>query len=443
MSSVSGSSSIRLQQIEVQKRTEGDGMENADLSESKNLISEESRVSNDKSNLIDRLIYRPKELNDSQFPPPTITGQIVHLMPKNITPVRKEGNVLNVLSGKEPKFVPYEPYKAAVKPIVPYGKHKRKKSIKITDVHFKSENKVVTKVDSTDQSNSGNNDSNDPNTSSSFSDDAGKVHTDFEVERKVMDDELKRLREENEQLESQLKFQAQVNGELKNLLVAAMGEDLETRVHLLTEDKLQLARALLSSAQKLSTHQEQTEYLAGQCEVWRSKFLASSLMVEDLAKWKAALCQKASELQETMKRILEERKNVRENLISAHNELTSLCDKFDLTALKGGRKHSGLKSCNVVDLATAIQKLCRNLRLQLLGDVLKACNLPDFKGLETATRTERQAEQLLLHPLALLGQPDAACSAVLGAAVALGVGHLHSTPAPACCSHCSGEIKLI
>lgn len=67
----------------------------------------------------------------------------------------------------------------------------------------------------------------------------------------------------------------QVNGELKNLLVAAVGEDLQTRVHLLTEDKLQLARALLNSAQNLSTHQEQTEWLAGQCEVWRSKFLAS------------------------------------------------------------------------------------------------------------------------------------------------------------------------
>jgi hypothetical protein len=71
----------------------------------------------------------------------------------------------------------------------------------------------------------------------------------------------------------------QVNGELKNLLVAAMGEDLETRVHLLTEDKLQLARALLNSAQRLSTHQEQTEWLAGQCEVWRSKFLASRFVI--------------------------------------------------------------------------------------------------------------------------------------------------------------------
>ena len=66
-----------------------------------------------------------------------------------------------------------------------------------------------------------------------------------------------------------------MNAELKKLLVAAVGEDLQLRVNHLTEDKLQLAHALLNSAKSLSTHQEQTEWLAGQCEVWRSKFLAS------------------------------------------------------------------------------------------------------------------------------------------------------------------------
>jgi hypothetical protein len=66
-----------------------------------------------------------------------------------------------------------------------------------------------------------------------------------------------------------------VNSELKTLLVAAVGEDLESRVQHLTEDKLQLARALLNSANHLTSHQEQTEWLSGQCEVWRSKFLAS------------------------------------------------------------------------------------------------------------------------------------------------------------------------
>lgn len=86
---------------------------------------------------------------------------------------------------------------------------------------------------------------------------------------------LKELKGQRDYFEGQLKFQVQVNSELKNLLVAAVGEDLQTKVNVLTEDKLQLARALLNSAHNLSTHTEQIEFLAGQCEVWRSKFLAS------------------------------------------------------------------------------------------------------------------------------------------------------------------------
>lgn len=86
---------------------------------------------------------------------------------------------------------------------------------------------------------------------------------------------ISELVKERDYFESQLKFQVQVNSELKNLLVAAVGEDLQTKVNVLTEDKLQLARALLNSAHNLSSHTEQIEYLAGQCEVWRSKFLAS------------------------------------------------------------------------------------------------------------------------------------------------------------------------
>lgn len=94
-------------------------------------------------------------------------------------------------------------------------------------------------------------------------------------QRNEHEKQLKELRKERDYFEGQLKFQVQVNTELKNLLVAAVGEDLQTRVNVLTEDKLQLARALLNSAHNLSSHTEQIEYLVGQSEVWRSKFLAS------------------------------------------------------------------------------------------------------------------------------------------------------------------------
>lgn len=97
-----------------------------------------------------------------------------------------------------------------------------------------------------------------------------KVAQQLMYERQLAD-----LKKDRDSLDSQLKFQVQVNSELKNLLVAAVGEDLQTRVNVLTEDKLQLARALLNSAHNITTHAEQIEYLANQSEVWRSKFLAS------------------------------------------------------------------------------------------------------------------------------------------------------------------------
>lgn len=97
-------------------------------------------------------------------------------------------------------------------------------------------------------------------------------------ERLVWERKLADMKKERDSFESQLKFQVQVNSELKNLLVAAVGEDIQTHVNVLTEDKLQLARALLSSAHNITTHTEQIEYLANQSEVWRSKFLASRLV---------------------------------------------------------------------------------------------------------------------------------------------------------------------
>jgi len=141
---------------------------------------------------------------------------------------------------KEPKFVPFEPYKAAVRPLVPIKKYKMPK--------YSSAVKVNPEI---------------------------KSYKVEEKETHILDEDFQKLKLENMELEKQLELQVQVNGELKNLLVAAVGEDMETRVNCLAEDKQHLAQKLINAANNLSTHQEQVEWLASQCEVWRSKFLAS------------------------------------------------------------------------------------------------------------------------------------------------------------------------
>ncbi|XP_020281880.1 golgin-45 isoform X2 [Pseudomyrmex gracilis] len=270
----------------------------------------------------------------------------------------------------------------------------------------------------------------------------------WKSEKEAYEAEIRKLKEENSQLETQLKFQAQVNGELKNLLVAAVGEDLETRVDLLTKDNLQLARALLNSAQSLSTHQEQMEWLAGQCEVWRSKFLASSLMVEDLARWKAALCQRATELQEAIKRLLEEHNVIRDTSLKTYKMLTILREKFDAVGTTSGKKHE-LAGANILDLTQGCCQLAEILKVSLLSGIPDSELQKEINtiGLDMKTLAENNAEKLLMNQkLPMTGREDVACTAVMGAAVAVG-GQMFlprcDTNNVTCCPHCSGEIKQI
>lgn len=238
-------------------RTQGDGMEkpeNETAVEHTVVLQPRSRKSSGVSGT------EGLENTSSSLKTPDMQS-VIKLVPRAVN--KKKKDILINLKNKEPKFVPYEPYKAAVKPIVPEEKK-----------HFRLASKKRPKGEAAILKEPGEKREDakiEPGEETSEKD----VNVDWEKKSRSLELELQTLKEENEQLENQLKFQVQVNGELKNLLVAAVGEDMETRVHVLTEDKLHLARALLKSAKSLSSHQEQTEWLAGQCEVWRSKFLAS------------------------------------------------------------------------------------------------------------------------------------------------------------------------
>ncbi|KAL7290170.1 hypothetical protein TKK_0015883 [Trichogramma kaykai] len=417
------------------KRTEGDGMEFVNPDKFTDSIDKSIKI-----RLGEALIYHPTNLKQQVSTPPiTPTGQIVNLVPKNH--IRRDKQILHPLKIKEPKFVPYEPYKAAINPIVPIEKMTKKVKSKKNNLDI---NVMVSQLAQLKTEEIKKNSIN------------LKAYASIDAEsnefNKQLEDEVQRLKEENTQLENQLKFQAQVNGELKNLLVAAVGEDLQTRVNLLTEDKLQLAQALLNSANHLSTHQEQTEWLAGQCEVWRSKFLASSLMVEELAKWKAALHQRTSELNGIIGKLLEEHSSVRDTSLKTFRNLSILRENFDPI---GAARGPELLSTNVMDLTNKCQQLSESLKTQLLSGMENIILKKEVNtdGLETKTISEKKAEQLLQTPALLMScYQDVACSAVMGAATAVGSRkfsnacnnpEMCSVPGFACCGQCTGEIKQI
>ena len=66
-----------------------------------------------------------------------------------------------------------------------------------------------------------------------------------------------------------------MNSELKKLLVASVGEDVQGRVQCLTEDKARMATMIRKYSEKVDKDYEEKEKISILCDVWRSKFLAS------------------------------------------------------------------------------------------------------------------------------------------------------------------------
>lgn len=331
------------------------------------------------------LHYKPNELTSVFSPPPVQPkGKIFYLIPHLVNSNRTQG-----LKNREPRFIPFEPYKAAVNPIIPFKRQHLKVKINKNNLDLNVLVSQMSVMKTTEMEGS-------------------KIETighvsDFDTEIEKLKRQVAEYKEGKEYYQKELKFQVQVNSELKNLLVAAVGEDIQTKVNLLTEDKVQLAKALLDTAQNLSSHTEQIEYLAGQSEVWRSKFLASSLMVEELARWKASLTQKNNLLLEANKNLLENCSKLRDMEIETLKNL-----KFISKV-----KKLNLPSSNILDLAS--ENLNISQQLVLYSGIGMPENL-NLYGLDSTTDAEKLAVQALQNSNQPLMSTDEAFKAIVGQA---------------------------
>lgn len=175
------------------ERTQGDGMEN--------VIADRAENKQSKSPLGDTLIYHPTNLKQSRSTPPvTPIGTIVNLVPKNVSNVKQDRNILHSLKSKEPKFVPYEPYKAAVNPIVPFEKKSKKLHRNQSSTNATVAKIAAIKIQDTDM---------EPKDETKEADEKAS-ESECSIEKRMYEDEIRKLKEENSELETQLKFQAQV-----------------------------------------------------------------------------------------------------------------------------------------------------------------------------------------------------------------------------------------
>lgn len=404
------------------ERTQGDGIDNAAFNQSAHLESLRNTLT---------VSQRSKKILNS-LKPVEPKSKVIYLTPKHTFSPKSAPNYF-VQKPKEPKFVPCEPYKAAVEPLSckKVTNNKTPKKMGRNDMDLQN---LVVQLSETRKI-----EMDKPITNKQVEDiDHNKLLLTWKKEKEQYEVDLQNLRSSNTLLENQLKFQAKVNSELKTLLVAAVGEDLENRVQHLTEDKLSLARALLNSANHLTSHQEQTEWLSGQCEVWRSKFLASSLMVEELAKWKSALSNRTNELLEVTKTFLAERKKIHSQLAELLNQLDDISKKIS----KENYQQPVLKYGNILEVTNISLELTKNLCSNLGVNINERMGL--LNNLQP-TVAEKTAERLLNNPIMVSNKPDLLCNAVIGAASSMGneqmflqYPSLHS-----CCSHCTGELQNI
>merc|ERR1711910_28493 len=136
-------------------------------------------------------------------------------------------------------------------------------------------------------------------------------------------------KEKLDQSDKQLKIQTKVNEEVKRLLVASVGEDIEAKVDFLTQDKARLAADIRQYSNKISRDFEEKEKLSVESDLWKSKFLASSVIVDELARSKGILMQRNEDCDHYIRLMLHERNVLWNSMSQTQEVLARLKNAFD------------------------------------------------------------------------------------------------------------------
>ena len=141
------------------------------------------------------------------------------------------------------------------------------------------------------------------------------------------------------QLENQLSHLADMNRELKRLLMASIGNDLEVQVQQIVHDKVQLAHDLDASVTKITEYHEELDELVVECDVWRSKFLASRVLIEELSSWRNVLVSKYENCHQALTGLLKERDVLCRDMILCQESLRQALQLIgEINEVKGRAK---------------------------------------------------------------------------------------------------------
>ena len=114
--------------------------------------------------------------------------------------------------------------------------------------------------------------------------------------------------------EEDISMHIETNRELKRLLLASVGSDLHTHIENLVAEKTRLQIVLSSSVSQLDSVAEEADHLSIECDIWRSKFIASRVLIDELARYKSLASATHSELVRSLNTLLGERQALRRHV---------------------------------------------------------------------------------------------------------------------------------
>ncbi|NXC47141.1 GO45 protein, partial [Penelope pileata] len=260
----------------------------------------------------------------------------------------------------------------------------------------------------------------------------------------------KRLLQDKEGLSNQLRVQTEVNRELKKLLVASVGDDLQYHFERMAREKNQLILENEVLGRNLSQLSEQLERMSIQCDVWRSKFLASRVMADELTNTRAILQRQTRDAQSALQDLLDERDQFRQEMIHTQKLLEEL-----MVSLQWGRQQTYYPSAQpytTTELAAVNCKLAKAVSSHLLGNVgtgspkktstaVQFCNTPAEKMAERVLRVLDPAARAETSTEASFSETSP--SSFLSTKKNIGRFHPYTRYEDLtfnCCDHCQGEL---
>ncbi|XP_072513830.1 golgin-45 [Salminus brasiliensis] len=279
---------------------------------------------------------------------------------------------------------------------------------------------------------------------------------DYRTALEKLQNSERRLLQDKEGLSNQLRVQTEVNRELKKLLVASVGDDLQYHFERLAREKNQLILENEALGRSLAHTAEQLERMSIQCDVWRSKFLASRVMAEELTNARAALQRQTREAQSAIQDLLLEREEFSRDMMHTHRSLEQL-----LVSLQWGRQQTYYPSAQPLstgELAVANRKLADAINSHLLGNVGGSTSSTTLKNSQASelcnTPAEKMAEKVLrnLDPVSCADNksdpaaPDPTTSPFLPNKKSIGRFHPYTRYENItfnCCERCSGELIVL